>query len=129
MPGYSYQRYCDDLHQDFINSIVLTLSIAEWLQVPPRLLDDDEHARPLGRTHHIDTGLFAQFLRELATERGEAHVLDDMKGVSGAEDGSIASLTKGEERQVELTVDCTGFYGMILKRRIGGPFVSYSNHQ
>jgi tryptophan 6-halogenase len=127
-PGYAFQRFRQSFDQDFVDSTSPTLSLVARLK-GPRRLDDPDFNRTLGYSYHMDAGLFAKFMQEVATERGVTHVRENVVAVNRAEDGSIASLNLEEsgEQPVQLVIDCTGFRGMILNGALEEPFVSYGD--
>ncbi|MEE8501938.1 MAG: tryptophan halogenase family protein, partial [Kiloniellales bacterium] len=89
-----------------------------------------EYSYTIGYAYHLDAGLFALFLRDLAISRGVEHVLDDVEEVQQGENGFITAL-KLKERglmPVQLVVDCSGFRSLIMGKVLNEPFESYSDH-
>jgi len=96
----------------------------------PRLLSDADYGYKVAYAYHLDAGLFALFLRDLAIVQGVEHVLDDVEEVQQGENGFITAL-KLKERglmPVQLVVDCSGFRGLIMDKVLNEPFESYSSH-
>ncbi|MCP5366874.1 MAG: tryptophan 7-halogenase [Hyphomicrobiales bacterium] len=93
----------------------------------PRLLEDGDYTRRVTYAYHLDAGLFAGFLQEIAVQRGVQHVLDDVDDVEVDDRGFIAALRlrQGGRRPVEFVIDCTGFRGLIIQKVLGVPFESY----
>ena len=82
-----------------------------------------------GYAYHLDAGLLAEFLREVATARGVVHVLDHVVGMTKNARGHIETLElkRGGHHEVELVIDCTGFGGILINKIMGEPFVSYAD--
>jgi len=80
--------------------------------------------------YHLDAGLFAEFLKEIALERGVEHIQDDVDEVNLGEKGFIDSLTLRVRGRypVELVIDCTGFKGLIIQQALGEPFEPFSKY-
>ena len=80
-------------------------------------------------TYHVDAGLLARYLKDYCTTVGVEHVLDDVLDVTRDERGFVSALEL--ERRgtfpVEFVVDCSGFRGIVLKKALAEPFVSYSD--
>ncbi|WP_242895204.1 tryptophan halogenase family protein [Actinomadura litoris] len=77
--------------------------------------------------YHFDAALLARFLTGYGTARGVRHVLDDVTDVALDERGWISHVTTAEHGPLEgdLFIDCTGFRGMLLNKKLGEPFQSY----
>jgi hypothetical protein len=80
--------------------------------------------------YHFDAKLFAEYMREYATNLGVEHVQDDVTDVNLDERGFVKSLTLKErgDRPVEFVIDCTGFRGLIIKEALKEPVVSYGDN-
>ena len=80
--------------------------------------------------YHFDASLIGQFLHKKAVERGvqykSCHVLDATLN----ERGDIESVTtkEGETIAADFFVDCTGFQGLLIQKKLETPFVSFSNN-
>jgi tryptophan halogenase len=92
----------------------------------PRPLTAQDYDRTIAYSYHLDAGLLATYLRDVAVARGVNHIRDDVLGVHHAPDGSIEALEleRGGRHPVELVIDCTGFRGLLIKEALGEPFVS-----
>jgi tryptophan halogenase len=77
--------------------------------------------------YHFDTVLLARFLTRYGTEHGVRHVLDDVVDVRLDSHGYIDHVLTREHGELagDLFIDCTGFRGMLLNKKLGVPFVSY----
>ncbi len=77
--------------------------------------------------YHLDAGLFAGLLKEVAVARGVEHVLDDVDDVQIDEKGFITNLQLRQRGRypVELVIDCTGFKGLLINKALGEPFEPY----
>jgi len=96
----------------------------------PRQLEHPDYDKGVRYAYHLDAGLFARFLEEIAVSRGVVHLQDDVVDVELGEDGSVAALHLKEHgrRPVELVVDCTGFRGLIIQKALEEPFESYGRN-
>ncbi len=96
----------------------------------PRQLDHPDYEKGVRYAYHLDAGLFARYLQEIAAERGVIHVSDDVVDVELGEDGFVTALHLKEHgvRPVELVVDCTGFRGLIIQKALSEPFESYGRN-
>lgn len=96
----------------------------------PRQVSDGNFDKAVGYAYHLDAGLFGEFMRDLALQRGVEFIPDDVVEIIQDESGAISAL-KLEERghyPIEFVVDCTGFRGLILKQTLGEPFESYEDN-
>lgn len=96
----------------------------------PRQVEHPDYDKGVRYAFHLDAGLFAQFLQEIAISRGVTHVSDDVVDVELREDGFVAALHLKEHglHPVELVVDCTGFRGLVIQKALGEPFESYGKN-
>jgi hypothetical protein len=96
----------------------------------PRQLEHPDYEKGVRYAYHLDAGLFAQYLQEIAVSRGVNHLRDDVVDVELGENGFVAALHLKElgRRPVELVVDCTGFRGLIIQKALDEPFESYGRH-
>ncbi len=79
--------------------------------------------------YQFDATLLAKLLTRYGTDRGVRHVLDDVVATEVDESGSITHVRTKESGDLEgdLFIDCTGFRGMLLNKKLGVPFVSYQD--
>ena len=93
----------------------------------PKTAEQGDYDYAVGYAYHLDAGLFAGLLRQVAVERGVLHVLDDVDDLQYDARGHISALVLRERgpRPVELVVDCTGFKSLILQQALGEPFESF----
>lgn len=78
--------------------------------------------------YHFDAFKLGAFLRDWAVARGVVHRAAKVADVELAEHGDIAALVceSGERLRGDIFVDCSGFAGLVARRRLGVPFVSYA---
>lgn len=86
---------------------------------------DQNHA------YHLDAGLYAKFLRNIAEENGAERVegtIDEV--VLDEKSGYIKSLTLGNGKTVEgdLFIDCTGFRGLLIEQTLHSGFEDWSHY-
>ena len=79
--------------------------------------------------YQFDAGLYAQFLRSYAEERGVQRVEGKIVDVRQREDGSVQSvvLESGRQIEAELFVDCSGFRSLLVGQTLGSAFESWSH--
>lgn len=88
---------------------------------------------PLGHINyafHFDAGLYAQFLRRYAEQRGVQRIEGKVVRVVQREpDGFIASLQleSGEQVTGDLFIDCSGMRALLIGQAMGVPFEDYSH--
>ena len=80
--------------------------------------------------YHFDAALLAEYLAELGVSWGVTRILDDVRGIARAADGSISHLHTAEHGELhgDLFVDCTGFRGLLINGELGEPFESYQSY-
>jgi len=96
----------------------------------PKLITTPEYASIANYAYHLNAGKFAEFLKKHCVNKlGVKHILDDVVGVSCAENGDIQSLqTKANgDLAGDLFVDCTGFKSLLLGEQLEVPFVDRSD--
>jgi len=129
-PVYHFLKYTDpDDPRGFDHYHTPSLAAIDGRRGPRRLGDGQFEDR-LGFAYHLDAGRFAEFLQEIATERGVEHVRDDMDEVELDHRGFVSALQLRERGrfEVEFVVDCTGFRGLVINRALGVPFEDYGKH-
>ena len=96
----------------------------------PRRPGAPDFSGELGYTYHFDATKLATFLKDVATDRGVKHILDDVDAVNLDERGFVKSLTlrRQGEHAIDLVIDCTGFRGSILQKALGEPFEPYGDY-
>jgi tryptophan halogenase len=98
------------------------------LNLAPQMLGRWDFGPQLRYAFHMNALKFADYLCELATSRGVKHCLDHVVDVEMAENGDIAAVkTKGGERlEADLFIDCTGFAGLLIEKKLGVGWVDCS---
>lgn len=116
-------------HPQYVDNIVPTQAVIDTYKAP-RTLEMKDYELALGYSYHLDAKLFADYLREVAVERGVKHIQDDVLDVKQDERGYIASLQLQQRGNcpVEFVVDCTGFKGLIIRGILKEPFISYEDY-
>jgi tryptophan halogenase len=90
----------------------------------PRTKDNPTHEIPAA--YHLDAFRFQTFLMTQATQRGVAHIVDDVRDVVLDERGFVKGLATAEHGEIgaDLFIDCSGFRSIILGKALGEPFDS-----
>ena len=98
------------------------------LGLSPQMFGPWDFGRPLSYAYHMNAMKFADYLCELSTARGVKHYLDHVVDVDMAENGDIAAVrTRGGLRlAADLFIDCTGFQGMLIEKKLGVGWVDCS---
>ena len=128
-PAYYFHRFGEIWGpRDPVDSLSPSVALIENLK-GPRQVEPGEYASGVRYAYHLDAGLFAQLLQEIAMARGVTHLLDDLQEVELDERGYIAALQlqRNGRFPVELVIDCTGFRGLIIQKTLEEPFQSYSS--
>lgn len=84
--------------------------------------------RGFGYALHIDAGLYANYLRDYATEQGITHLQADIAQVSlNATTGAIDALIfeDGNRLDGDFFIDCTGFRSLLLGDALQVPYISW----
>ncbi|WP_406408581.1 tryptophan 7-halogenase [Streptomyces halstedii] len=79
--------------------------------------------------YQFDATLLAKLLTRYGTDRGVRHVLDDVVHAEVDERGDVTHVRTKESGDLagDLFIDCTGFRGMLLNKRLEVPFLSYQD--
>ena len=129
-PAYHYQRFGRDGGLANLGDALSPCTRLIDERRGPKTAEQADYDYAVGYAYHLDAGLFAGFLRQIAVERGVLHILDDVDDLELDENGGIAALQLRERgrRPVELVVDCTGFRSRILQQALEEPFESFSRN-
>jgi len=128
-PAYHLKRFGSENGQQIAEALTWNQAIITAMK-GPRPIGGKDYEAVVAYAYHLDAGLFGQFLREVAIERGVRHILDDVLDAEVNERGHIAALQLEENGRfpVKLVVDCTGFRSVLLQDKLGERFIPYSNH-
>ena len=80
--------------------------------------------------YHFDAGLYASYLRDVATELGVERIEGKMTHVDlDGESGDITTihLANGQSISGDFFLDCTGFASALLGKALDTPFVDWSH--
>lgn len=94
----------------------------------PQMLGRWDFGPPLAYAYHMNALKFADYLTELSTARGVRHYLDHVVDVEMAENGDIAAVKtrEGLRLEADLFVDCTGFAGLLIEKKLGVGWIDCS---
>ncbi len=101
------------------------------LNKAPRSLDQSTKIIEAGAyAFHLDAREFANFLMRLCTKRGVQHVIDNVRGIAQDERGYISHVDteKHGPLAADLFIDCTGFAGLLIEKKLGDPYISWSDY-
>ncbi|MFM5894201.1 MAG: tryptophan halogenase family protein [Novosphingobium sp.] len=85
----------------------------------------------LAYAYHLDASLFAQMLRDYATELGVKRVEGRISGVDRFSDtGNLAALRLDGDRRIagNFFIDCTGFRSLLLGQELGTRYIDWTNY-
>lgn len=85
----------------------------------------------MNHAYHMDAGLYAKFLRNLAEQNGAQRVEGTIDEVmTNADSGYIEALKLGNGKVVEgdLFIDCTGFRGLLIEQTLHAGFDDWSHY-
>lgn len=126
--GYHYLAYGDRARESLATAMTWNEPLILAAKAP-RLLGSKDYEQVVDYSYHLDAGLFAGWLRDVAVSRGVRHIRDDVVDSTLDERGHFTSLKleQGGELPVKFVVDCTGFRSLLLQDRLGVPFRSYAD--
>ena len=78
---------------------------------------------------HLDAGLLADFIREIAIADGAEHRIGHVCDATITTENEIASvqLSDGSIVQADLFIDCTGFAAALIEKKIGAAWIDCSD--
>jgi tryptophan halogenase len=79
---------------------------------------------------HLDAGLYAKFLREIAQEHGVKRIEGKINQVNQHNDNGFIksiSLDNGQVIEGDLFIDCTGFKGLLIEETLHTGFEDWSH--
>lgn len=96
----------------------------------PRRLEDKDYNGFIRYAYHLDAALFADYLKDFAIAMGVEFIPDDVVDVKLDERGFVAALSLRERgaMPVEFVLDCSGFQGLVIRKALKEPFLSFSDH-
>jgi tryptophan halogenase len=79
---------------------------------------------------HFDARLLASYLKKVALKRGCKYIEGKVSNIEQDEKGNIISLSLGSEKNIkcDFVFDCTGFARLILGKKLGAKWKSYSQY-
>ena len=97
----------------------------------PKMMGQWDMGAQFTYAFHMNALKFADYLCEIATSRGVQHYLDHVVDIEMTDGGDIAAVqTKGGNRiEADLFVDCTGFAGLLIEKKLGADWVDCSQWQ
>jgi tryptophan halogenase len=85
---------------------------------------------PLNYAYHLDSGLYARFLRRIAETEGARRVEGKIARVEqDGESGDVTALVleSGERLEGDLFIDCTGFRGLLIEQALKAGFEDWTH--
>ena len=128
-----YHRIIQQLNlghpESFARSCFEAVRVSE-AQKSPKFNNGPEYQKQIEYAYHLDAGLFAQHLKQLAKRNGVKQIIDKVTQVKQDEKGFITSVITENHREIagELFSDCSGFRGLLINQALKEPFVSYSDN-
>lgn len=101
-----------------------------------RLCEQAKSPRPIdgqpvlaNYAYHLDAGLLAQFIKELAVEDGVRHRVGHVENCQRDSSGNIERihLDSGETVEADLFIDCSGFASVLIENALDSPWVDWSD--
>jgi len=79
--------------------------------------------------YHFDASLLAEFMMKYAEARGVVRKLAEVVDVSQDDNGNILALYTNQQEWIngDLFIDCTGFEGKLINKRLNEPFISFGD--
>ena len=126
--AYHYHRFGAN-GGDFMHATLAHASLLPKRRAP-RIMGSKPYEALCTYAYHLDAGLFADFLREIAVERGVRHIQDDVTSVTLDDRGYVGALELAESgsHPIQFVVDCTGFKALILRGALGEPFEPWTGY-
>ncbi len=94
----------------------------------PKTLNGQKFPAPLKYAYHFDAQLYADYLSQIATQRGVNHILANVEQVKVSQDGKIKDvvLENGHAINGDIFIDCTGFKALLIEKALGVGSDDYS---
>ena len=134
MEGLSFHAFWQRLHQLGLDNDLAAYSLNAMASKANKFMRPINAGRsPLSEiayAFHFDAGLYAQYLRGLAEQRGVVRREGRITEVhQRAADGFIESvqMEDGSRIEGELFIDCSGFRGLLITQTLGVDFVDWSH--
>ena len=107
----------------FMETVSIQPQICD-LGLAPTTLGKWDFGQPLTYAYHMNAQKFADYLRDLSTQRGVKHKFANVVDVDVAEDGNIKAVStkEGERLEADLFIDCTGFAAILIEKTLGVGF-------
>ena len=80
----------------------------------------------IGYAYHLDSSLYARFLRKISEKRGVKRIEGKIQHVQqNAETGDIATLELEDNTKIsgDIFIDCTGFRALLIEKTLGVQFI------
>lgn len=130
-PAYHYHRRARQgmAQPSFDHAMAPSVAMLD-ANMAPRGADGGDFKGLSSYSYHLDATRFAAYLTQFCTIMGVEHIRDDVVDVVRADNGDIASLTLAERGAfpVEFVIDCSGFQGLLIRKTLDEPFVTYGDH-
>jgi len=103
--------------------------LSEMNKAPRSLQQSTKIIEMGGYAYHFDAKEFAGFLSRLCVKRGVHHIIDNVRGAELDERGFIRHVETDKHGPLaaDLFVDCTGFAGLLIDKKLKDPFISWSD--
>ena len=94
----------------------------------PFLFGFQQQRNTLNYAYHLDAGQFGAFLKDLGKQYGVRHRIGHVTNILVTGDGNIDQLEVRDQQNLvaDLYIDCTGFAGHLIERKLNSPFLDQS---
>ncbi|MBW4576240.1 MAG: tryptophan 7-halogenase [Aphanothece sp. CMT-3BRIN-NPC111] len=95
----------------------------------PKIGVESPYVGQTSYAYHLDAGLLAAYLKQIAISRGVKHIVGNVLDVALDKDGFISHLKMDLDVKLygDLFIDCSGFQGLLINKTLKEPFISFSN--
>lgn len=129
-PAYHYhKRARAGVAQPPFAESMVTLPALMRAGKAPRRMDSPDFEGLAPYSYHVDATLFAGYLKEFCTTLDVTHIVDDVVDVELDERGFVTGLrlAEGGLHPVEFVVDCSGFRGLVIRKTLDEPYITYQD--
>ena len=122
------QTWMESLRDIPFVETVSAQAVLSDINLSPRTLGQTPFGAQLKYAYHFDAQLYADYLSEIAVERGVQHIRANVTGVTKDDAGYLESVTLEDGRTIDgdFFIDCTGFKALLMDGEMGVGWDSYA---